>query len=267
MHASQLGSTDPVHALDSARSAAQQALELDGTLAEAYTSLAFVQMQADYRWSEAEETFGRAIELDPNRADAREFYALELTAQGRFDEGLREIRLAQDLEPDGWALKAAYATILYYGRRYDESLAILDQIAKDTRAYGKLGDVIAPNYWAKSMPAEALGAVLQLKAPFTPYLRNLLLASAYARAKQEKEARELLDEFKVRPKSELGYYLALAHLGLGEKAEALQDLETDYTRRSAEILFIAVDPMMDDLRADARFQALLARMQLNSTRH
>ena len=117
------------------------------------------------------------------------------------------------------------------------------------------------------MPGEALAAVLQLKAPFTPYLRNLLLASAYARAKQEKKARELLDEFKVRPESELGYYLALAHLGLGEKAEALQDLETDYKRRSAEILFIAVDPMMDDLRADARFQALLARMQLNSTRH
>jgi serine/threonine-protein kinase len=267
MHASQLGSTDPVHALESARMAAQQALELDRTLAEAYTSLAFVQMQADYSWSEADETFRRAIELDPNRADAREFHALELTAQGRFDEGLREIRLAQDLEPDSWAIKAAYATILYYGRRYDESLVILDQIAKDTGSYGKLGDVIAPNYWAKSMPGEALAAVLQLKAPFTPYLRNLLLASAYARVNQEKKARELLDEFKIRPEPELGYYLALAHLGLGEKAEALQDLETDYKRRSAEILFIAVDPMMDDLRRDARFQALLARMQLNSTRH
>ena len=262
LQASLFGNTAPVHALEEARAAAQKALELDGTLAEAYTSLGYVQMQADYQWDAAEKTFQRAIELDRNWADAHECYALELAALGRFDEGEREIKFAEALEPDQWALRAAQATILYYARRYDDSLAVLDEI-KDTAAYASFGDLVAPNYWAKSMPAEALAAVLRLPASFTPDLRIPLLVSAYARAKQEKKAKALLNAYPVRPETAVWYYMALAHLALGQKAEALHDLERDYERRSAEILFIAVDPMTDGLRSEERFRALVARMRLN----
>jgi len=262
-HASLFGNTAPIHALEKARAAAQRALELDGTLAEAYTSLGSVQMQADYQWDAAEKTFQRAIELDRNWADAHESYALELAALGRFDEGEREIKVAETLEPDQWPLRAAHATIFYQARRYDHALAILDEIAKDTRDLGSLGDIMALNYWAKSMPAEALEAVLRLPATFTPDLRTPLLVSAYARAKQEKKANALLNSYTVRPETAVWYYIALAHLALGQKAKALHDLERDYERRSAEIPFIAVDPMMDGLRADARFRALLARMRLD----
>ena len=261
-HASLFGNTAPVHALENARVAAQRALELDGTLAEAYTSLGSVQMQADYQWAAAETTFQRAIQLDQNWADGHESYALELAALGRFDDSEREIKLAEALEPDQWALRAAHATICYYARRYDDSLALLDAIAKDTRADGTLNDLRAPDYWAKSMPAEALEAVLHLPAAFSPDLRTPLLASAYARANQQKNAKELLNAYTARPQTAVWYYLALAHLALGEKAEALRDLERDYERRSAEVPFIAVDPMLDGLRADARFRALLARMRL-----
>jgi serine/threonine-protein kinase len=262
LQASLFGKMAPVYALEKARAAAQSALELDGTLAEAYTSLGYVQVQADYQWDAAEKTFQRAIELDRNWADARECYALELAALGRFDEGEGEIKVAEALEPDQWALRAAHATILYYARRYDDSLAILDEI-KDTAAYASFGDLVAPNDWAKSMPAEALAAVLRLPASFTPDLRTPLLVSAYARAKHEKKAKALLNAYAVRPETAVWYYMALAHLALGQKAEALHDLERDYERRSAEILFIAVDPMMDGLRSDARFRALVARMRLN----
>ena len=89
--------------------------------------------------------------------------------------------------------------------------------------------------------------------------------AAYAYAGQEKKARETLAAYAVRPETAVWYYLALAHLALGDKAEALRDLEKDYDRRSAEVLFIAVDPMMDNLRADPRFRRLLARMKLEST--
>ena len=200
----------------------------------------------------------------PDWADAHEFYALELAALGRFDEGEQEIKVAQGLEPDQWPLRAAHATILYYARRYDDSLALLDEIAKYTRGLGTLGDTRAPNYWEKSMPGEALAAVLQLPAKFTPDLRTPLLVSAYARANQEQKAKELLNAYRVRPETAVWYYLSLAHLALGQKTEALRDLQRDYERRSAEILFIAVDPMMDGLRADAQFRGLLARMRLNS---
>jgi len=74
----------------------------------------------------------------------------------------------------------------------------------------------------------------------------------------------VLKAYTVRPDTAVWYYLALAHLAVGQKAQGLHDLERDYDRRSAEMLFIAVDPMMDDLRADPRFRALLGRMRLGT---
>ena len=265
LHASLFGNDSPARLLEGARNAAKRALELDGTLAEAYNALGFVQMQADYQWDAAEKTHLRAIELNPTWADARECYALELAALGRFPEALREIEIAERLEPDTWPLKAAHATIFYYGRRYDESLNLIEEIAQGPRS-GILGDLMAPDYWAKSMPAEALAAVLRLPDSFSSHIRTPLLVAAYARAGQAEKARQLLAAYSIRPETAAWYYLALAHLALGDRAKALRDLEKDYDRRSAEILFIAVDPMMDDLRAEPRFRALLARMKLEFKR-
>lgn len=264
MHASVFGNVEPAHMLEQARTAAQKALELDGTLAEAYTSLAYVQMQADYEWADAEKNYKRAIDLDPNSPDAHECYALELAALGRFDESQREAQLAENLDPDAWAPKAAKATILYYARRFDESLAVLDAIGKGTGAQGELGDLRAANYWAKAMPAEALAVVSQLPESFTPHLRTPLLVSAYARAKQDYQAWALMESYKPRPETAIWYYLAIAHMDLGKKEEALRDLELDCARKSAEILFVNVDPMLDGMRSDERFRALIASMKLNN---
>jgi TolB-like protein/tetratricopeptide (TPR) repeat protein len=264
--ASLYGNTAPLPALEKARKAARRALDLDGTLAEAYTSLGNVQMQADHLWDAAEKTFLRAIELDRKWADTHECYALELAALGRFNEGEAEIELAESEEPRRWPLRAAHAQILYYARRYDDSLHIIQGIANGKGAFGNLGDMMAPNYWAKSMPAEALEAVLGLPASFSPDMRTPMLVSAYARANQEKEAKVLLSAYRVRPETALWYYMALAHLALGQKAEALHDLEQDYERRSVEISFIAVDPMMDGLQAEARFRELVKAMHLNPKR-
>ena len=107
-----------------------------------------------------------------------------------------------------------------------------------------------------------MAAILRLPPALTPDLRTPLLVSAYARAKQEKKAKELMNAYIVRPETAVWYYLALAHLALGQKAEALRDIQRDYERRSAEILFIAVDPMMDGLREEPRMRATIARMRL-----
>jgi eukaryotic-like serine/threonine-protein kinase len=265
LNASLFGTATPARALGKAKASALRALELDGTLAEAYTALAFVQMQAEYDWDAAEKTFQRAIELNPNWADARECYALELTALGRFDEALRQILLAEALEPEARPLRAAHATILYFARRFDESLALADRIAKETGGAHILGDLVAQSYWAKGMPLEALAAAQQIPASYTPHLRTPMLIAAYARAKQEHMAVMLLHNYEVRPETALWYFLALAHLALGDRAQAVRDLENDYERRSAEVPFIAVDPGMDALRGDGRFRKLLANMKLGST--
>jgi hypothetical protein len=89
--------------------------------------------------------------------------------------------------------------------------------------------------------------------------------AAYAHAEQRQKAIALLRTYDVHPETALWYFLAMAHLALGNKAEAVQDLERDYERRSAEVLFIAVDPSMDSLRGDARYRKLLKTMRLSVT--
>lgn len=261
LNASLFGTAVPARALGKAKASAMRALEIDGTLAEAYTALAFVQMQSEYDWDAAEKTFQRAIELNPNWADARECYALELTMLGRFDEALRQIVFAEALDPEALPLREAHATILYFARRFDESLELADRIAKETGGAHVPGDLMAQDYWAKGMPAEALASLQLLPATYTPHLRTPMLVAAYARAKQRQAALALLRRYNVRSKTALWYFLALAHLALGDKAEAVRDLERDYERRSAEVLFIAVDPGMDTLRGDARFGKLLETMK------
>jgi eukaryotic-like serine/threonine-protein kinase len=265
LNASLLGTAVPARALGKAKASALRALEMDGTLAEAYTALAFVQMQSEFDWDGAEKTFQRAIELNPNWADARECFALELTMLGRFDEALRQIAFAEALDPDALPLREAHATILYFARRFDESLELAQKIANETRGAHVPGDLMAQDYWAKGMPADALASLQLLPTTYTPHLRTPMLVAAYARAEQRQTALALLRKYNVRPGTALWYFLALAHLALGDNAEAVRDLERDYERRSAEVLFIAVDPGMDALRNDTRFGKLVETMKLRST--
>jgi eukaryotic-like serine/threonine-protein kinase len=266
MNASVVGDVAPARMLEQAKISAQAALEMDGTLAEAYTSLAYAQMQADYQWAEAERNFRRGIDLNPNSPDAHEFYALELAALGRFDESLREIQSAEELDPNAWPVRAAHANILFWARRPDQALQVVDAIAQlpNAPAAANLGDLKAPNYWSKAMPAEALAAVTRISDTSMSDLRTLLLSTAHARLGHIQEARDLLAAYKARPEKALWHPLAVAHLALGDRTEALRDLEADYARKSAEVLFVNVDPLLDGLRNDERFRALLARMNLNN---
>ena len=108
-------------------------------------------------------------------------------------------------------------------------------------------------------------AVLRLPPAFT--MRTPLLAAARAHSKQQKEAKALLDTYVAKPEVAVGYYLALAHLALGDKAEALHALEQDYDRRSSEVLFISVDPLLEGLRGEERFRSLIVHMNLAATQH
>jgi len=256
------GGTTPSVALERSRTAAQRALELDSTLAQAYNSLGWVEAQGEYRWEDAERNFLRSIELDPNSEDAHQYYAIELTALGRFDEALREIKKAEDLTPGLELTRAAHGVILMHARRYDQSLAIFSPITGSIKESGTQAYMLSRNYWAQSRPVDALAALEHLPAGVSPDLRIPLLAVAYARAGQGEKAKALLDGYVVRPTIDSWYYLGLAHLALGLHADAIEDLKKAYDVRSAAIMFLAVDPLMDELRADREFNALLALINL-----
>ncbi len=256
------GGVQPAYALEKARSAAERALQLDGTLAEAYAARAFVEMQADYRWEEAEKDFLRSIELNPNWAETYEGYALELVALGRFDEAVREIKTAEELEPDQSGFHDAHALVLSMARRNEESIALLKASAKSSADPGFIGDVLAMNYWDEGRPSDALAAVQGIPSTVAPHLRVPLLVAGYARAGQMEKARHILESYTLRAETAWWYYLALAHMSLGRSDDAIHDLEAAYEDRDEEVIWLGVDPDFDSLRADPRFQRLLQRTNL-----
>jgi eukaryotic-like serine/threonine-protein kinase len=251
-----------LYALKDAKAAANRALELDATLAEAYTSLAMVHMQLDYDWDDAERTFRRAIDLDPNWADTRESYGLELAALGRTDDGLREVSMAETLEPGNPAFKVAKAFVLYNARRYDESLGVLKAALPNKPDAEAFGDMFAENYWAKSMNDRALSAVLSIPAALTD--RVALVAAAYARVGEGGKARKLLMPYLSSQRVGPWYEVALAHISLDDKMSAVKDLERACNRRSSEVLFLGVDPMLDPLRSESGFRKLLIETKLTT---
>jgi TolB-like protein/tetratricopeptide (TPR) repeat protein len=255
------GGAIPAKSLEQSRLAAVRALKLDGTLSEAYSALAFVEMQADYNWDGAERDFRRAIELNPNWPNAHELYAFDLGAGGRFAEAIREVKQAVDLDPNSLGVKLAYGQVLRMARQTDESLTILQRAAQTPLAKELTADYIAEDYWAKSMPAQALAVAESIPSTFTPHGRIPLLVAAYARAGQTDKARRLLNSYLVRPDTAWWYYLALAHLSLHEKEEAISDLQNAYEQRYEDVIWLGVDPMLDELRTNPQFRILLERIR------
>lgn len=259
-YANEFGGIVPVSALEQSRAAAHRALELDGTLAEAYNALAWVELQADYNWEGAERDFLRSIRLNPNWPDVHENYALELAALGRFEDALGESKTAENADPSSTNFRYANASILYMARRFKDSLALVVR-AVDKSTGTVSADMIAENYWAMSMPTQALEAARQLTPEDTP-IAAPLLAAAYARVGRMDAAKRVLHKYAVQPDTGRWYYLALAHLSLGQTEDAMNDLEAGYRERGAEAIFLAVDPMFDGLRTNARFHQLLEHLKL-----
>jgi serine/threonine protein kinase/tetratricopeptide (TPR) repeat protein len=252
----EIGAPVPALSLEKSRSAAQHALDLDGTLDEAYTTLAAVEMQADFDWRGAEDNLRRSIALNPASAETHEQLALVMTALGRFDDSLTEVNTAQQLEPDSIGVRMAKCLILYQARRFDESLAESHKLpeSEDNVAL----DGVAMNYWMKNMPKEAMAAIDRLP-PSAP-LRKPLMAAGFAKLNEMDKANGLLESGpQVDP-----YYFGLAYHAMGRDDVAMDRLELAYRQREFAVCFIGVDPLLDPLRSQPRFKILLANTNLSS---
>jgi adenylate cyclase len=246
--------------------AAQQALRLDGTLAEAHVDLA-VASSYDYDWSAAEQEFKKALELDPNSAVTRRLYNENyLVKVGRLEESLTETREALKLEPVSVYLTQTIGRSLYYLGRYDEAI---DQFHK--------AQALDPNF---AVTNRGLGMVYIQKGMYGDGVRELetarrlmsgdpwiagLLGYAYGVAGERAKAREILNEFLRQ--SQRGPFpavvIAQVYIGLGEKDRAFEWLQKGVEAGDAHILLRA-DPLYDLLRPDPRFRELLDRMKLPS---
>ena len=255
----------PQQAFPGAKAAALKALELHDTLAEAHAALGQVKFIFDWDWVGSERAFKRALELNPNSVDALLNYTFYLILLGRFDEGIAANQRAIELDPLTPTTSLSLGWAYHKARRYDESIAQLRSTLALSPELSLAHLQLAGNYAAKQMYAEAIAEGEKALAFAPSAERPVVLGTlgwVYGVAGKRDAARKLLEQLQALSTRRYvdPWYITLVYTGLGEKELALRWLRKAYEEHSASIVFLKVDPVLDSLRDDARFQALLRRM-------
>src|SRR5437762_3784766 len=225
--------TPPKDDAQKALVAARKAVELDASLAEAHTSLANA-LVLNLQFSASLPEFQRGIELNPNYATAHHWYGEQLENDGRFDEGLAEIKRAQELDPLSLVINSVLGSILSVAGQDDEAIEQLRKTIEMDPAFDLTHWFLGQAYENKGQLAEAI-VQYEKAAQLNPDPAiQASLARAYALAGRKEEARKILD--KLTTASRQGYIpaysLAVIHLSLGDKQEALRLLEKSYEDRA-----------------------------------
>ena len=256
----------PNEAYTKARIAAQKALEIDPRLGEAYTTLADVKESFDWDFQSAQRDYQRAIALAPNYATARQWYGELLRKLGRLDEAVVELRRAQELDPVSPVITSSLGLTLFYARRYDQAIVQLHKALEMDANFAMAHRTLGWCYTMKGMYDEAV-AEHQKAVSLSTSGSNELASLAYTLAKSGKrsQARKILGQLNERQKH--GYVdrgaLAKIYFALGEKEEALANLEKAYQEKSTELPYLKINPAYDDeFRSDPLFQELLRKVGL-----
>jgi len=248
-----------------AKEAAEKALSLDESLADAHTALAFTHFQWEWNWIEAEREFRRAIELKPSYAAAHQWYSNFLAATGRTDEAMAEAKRAQQIEPFTLIVSSHPSLISYFARQYDRAVEEAQQIIKLDPNFFPAHRYQALAYEQLRKYNEAIAAfqkAVSLSRGST--LLKAELGHAYAVAGKRQEAQQTLDELRqlISQRHVSPYHLALIHAGLGAKDQAIELLNQAFDERAERLIWLKADPRFDKLRTDARFNDLIERIGL-----
>ena len=249
----------PRESLPRARAALEKALALDDSLAEAHASFGLLDT-LELHLQQALVGYQRAIDLKPNYATAHHWLALGYATLGQFDPGIAEAKRAIELDPLSLIINADCSWIYFNARRFDEAEAqarkTLEMDSRFFLAHYYLGAVLQ----FKGQVAQAIPEY-QTAFDLNHDLYSLaMLGQAYARNGQKEEARKILTQLSEEAKSHYvaPYALALVQIPLGEKDRAIEELEQAYAKGETNYLFvIKTDPLLDDLRGQPRFDALV----------
>ncbi len=249
-----------------AKAAADAAVGINDSLAEAHTSRACVCMLYDWDWPSAQQEFLRAIQLKERYGTAHFWYACYLWAMGRTAESVDQASRAQALAPLSPVANANLGWALYFGRRYDEAITQCGKALELDTDYLMMHTVLGQAYLAASRYEEAIGA-LQSAVRFSggAAFTTSALGYAYAKGGKRREAKKILQDLQQLSVAEYvsPFCVALVHTGLGDEDQALAWLERAYEERSHWLVYAKVWPLFDDLRSNARFAALLGRVGLS----
>src|SRR6266487_1225511 len=257
----------PHEAMPKAKESATKALALDDTLAEAHATLAHILINYDWNSSAAEKEFKRSIELKPDYATAHQWYAIHyLTAMGRLEEAVQEMKKALELEPASLVMNTFMGATLYYAGRYDEAI---DQCRRTIQmdpnfavAHWHLGLAYEQKQVLDAATEEFKKAIsLSGGSP----LMKAALGRAYAESHNNHEANEMLNELNELAKREYAsaYEIATIYVALGNNEQAFQLLAKAYAEHSFHLVNLNASPQFKSVSSDSRFQSLVQRVGLS----
>jgi TolB-like protein/Tfp pilus assembly protein PilF len=248
-----------------AKEAAMKALEIDNTLGEAHTELAFAQLIFDWDWPGSEKEFKRALELNPNNARAHNLYAWLLTVVGRLDEAIEQSKRAHELDPLSLEIWVELGRRYYYARDYDKAIEEYRKVL-ELFPNNKFSSV---SWYARSHLALALSQKGMHNEAIEEYSKTdyehtwyCFLGYAYGVTGKRDNALEILNHYLDLSKKEFVWNanVAIIYIGLGKKDKAFEWLDKAYEQHEAWMILLKVDPIFDSLRSDPRFQDLVDRM-------
>ena len=259
------GALVPAIAIPQAKVAAQKALQLDPTSAEAYTSLAFASMHYDWRWEEAEAQFRHALTLNPAYPNLRHWYSHYLTATGRHEESFAESLVVLELDPLDLIINIHLAWHYIMARQYEPAI---EQIRKTLD--------MEPNFhWGYFFLALVYEQIGQTKQALDQLKKSVELSGgatltlselghAYAVAGDPDNAVKVLERLSELSQNRYvsSYEVGLIHAALGETDMAFEWLEKAYQERSGWLAYMNVEPRLDCLRQDPRLADLRQRVGL-----
>jgi TolB-like protein/tetratricopeptide (TPR) repeat protein/DNA-binding winged helix-turn-helix (wHTH) protein len=252
-----MGGLPPKQALQEAKTAAENAIRVSSDFSEAHVSLAHVVLLHDWDWRRAEEEYQRAIQLDPNSAQAHNLYSELLQAQGRTEEAVREAEKAAQLDPVNLPQLVGYP--YYTARQYDQAEKIFRRYSDH--------EGLAWVYTATKRYSQAITELQAEKRGSLPTEEDLAsLGQVYALQGKKQEAEKLLAELMQRSKKTYvsPYLIAFIFAGLGDREHALAALEQAYQEHDQYMIYVKVDPKFDQLHSEPRFQTLLRAIGLSN---
>lgn len=251
-----------------AREAAQKALQLDPTLAEAHGALGLIATCYDWDRKAAKKSFERAIELNPNSASAHMWIEIYLTfLEGKFDEAIAELERARELDPLNLLIEVRLGYMYYYLRDFDRAIAQFKKIVDLEPTFAIAHHGLMDTYGQKGMFDEAieegeLGRKLGAQA-----IANIgVLGFYYALAGKKAEANKHLADLEELSKKGYmsSFWIGVIYHGLGETDKAFERFNKAYEERDGNLIYITIPPPFDSLRVDSRFKQLLKKMGLEN---
>ena len=269
-----IGVVRPLDDMPKAKAAAEKAVDADPTLAEAYTSRAFVRLAYDWDWLGAQNDFQQALKLNPKYPTAHQWYASYLMQMGKFSLAKAEIEEAHNLDPLSPIISANTGLYSYYEHNYDDAIAKYKVTLQSDPDFWVARHYLALAYVQKGMNGDAIAELRKLiKAPASGPIPDEVveaeceatssLGFAYGMAGKQADAQAILKQLEALGKRRYvsPLYFAIVYAGLKDNDKAIDYLNQAFEARHPGLVLVRIEPMFDGLRGDERFKTLIKRFE------